>query len=94
MDWISNCIQYLQNHNITRIEPTEKGVQEWTEHVHKIAEGFLSNEIDSWMTGVNKNVAGKQKRIVARYNGSAPVSNNEENGSLGPEIPRTPRGDC
>jgi hypothetical protein len=24
------------------------------------------------MTGVNKNVAGKQKRIVARYNGSAP----------------------
>jgi len=24
------------------------------------------------MTGVNKNVAGKQKRIVARYMGSAP----------------------
>ena len=24
------------------------------------------------MTGVNKNVAGKQKRIVARYNGAAP----------------------
>jgi len=23
------------------------------------------------MTGVNKNVAGRQKRIVARYNGSA-----------------------
>ncbi len=24
------------------------------------------------MTGVNKNVAGRQKRIVARYNGAAP----------------------
>ena len=24
------------------------------------------------MTGVNRNVAGRQKRIVARYNGSAP----------------------
>ena len=34
--------------------------------------GLLSNEVDSWMTGVNLNVAGKQKRIVARYTGSAP----------------------
>ena len=54
------------------MEPTAKGVEQWTEHVHDIAKGFLSNEIDSWMTGVNKNVAGRTKRIVARYNGSAP----------------------
>ena len=47
-------------------------VKAWTEHVHKISEGFLSNDVDSWMTGVNRNVAGKQKRIVARYNGAAP----------------------
>ena len=72
VDWVSNCIEYLTNNSITRIEPTSKGVEEWTEHVHKISEGFLSNEIDSWMTGVNKNVKGRQKRIVARYNGSAP----------------------
>lgn len=30
-------------------------------------------EVDSWMTGVNINVAGKQQRIVARYTGSAPT---------------------
>jgi hypothetical protein len=29
------------------------------------------NEIDSWMTGVNKNVKGKTVRNVARYSGSA-----------------------
>ena len=72
VDWIANCIQYLRAHNINRIEATGDGVKEWTEHVHEISKGFLTNEIDSWMTGVNKNVAGKQKRIVARYNGSAP----------------------
>jgi hypothetical protein len=37
--------------------------------------GLLSNEVDSWMTGVNSNVEGKQTRItriIARYSGSAP----------------------
>jgi biopolymer transport protein ExbB/biopolymer transport protein TolQ len=35
-------------------------------------EGLLSNEVDSWMTGVNMNVDGKQVRIIARYSGTAP----------------------
>lgn len=39
--------------------------------MHKLGEGLLSNTIDSWMTGVNKNLAGKQKRVIARYSGSA-----------------------
>ncbi|KAK3056763.1 hypothetical protein LTR09_002556 [Extremus antarcticus] len=71
VDWLANCIGYLQQKDLSRIEAREEGVKQWTEHVHQISEGFLSNEIDSWMTGVNKNVAGRQKRIVARYNGSA-----------------------
>ncbi len=71
VDWISNCIQYLDTNDIKRIQPTADGVKDWTEHVHEIARGFLTMNVDSWMTGVNKNVAGRQKRIVARYNGSA-----------------------
>ena len=35
--------------------------------------GLLSNEVNSWMTGVNRNVEGKQTRIIARYSGSAPA---------------------
>ncbi|KAF2709142.1 FAD/NAD(P)-binding domain-containing protein [Pleomassaria siparia CBS 279.74] len=69
--WISECIEYLESKEITFIEAKEKGVQEWTDHVHELGEGLLSNEVDSWLTGVNKNVAGKQKRIIARYSGAA-----------------------
>lgn len=47
-------------------------VEEWTDHVHDLGKNLLSNKVDSWMTGVNRNVAGKQKRTVARYMGSAP----------------------
>jgi len=47
-------------------------VRKWTEHVHECGKGLLSNTVDSWLTGVNKNVAGKQERIIARYSGAAP----------------------
>jgi hypothetical protein len=38
-----------------------------------LGEGLLSNEVDSWMTGINRNVEGKTERIIARYSGSAPA---------------------
>ena len=45
----------------------------WTEHVKSLGDGLLSNEVNSWMTGINRNVEGKQTRIIARYSGSAPA---------------------
>ena len=49
------------------------GVTAWTDHVKALGVGLLSNEVNSWMTGINSNVEGKQTRIVARYSGSAPA---------------------
>ncbi|KAI9691938.1 MAG: hypothetical protein M1822_008011 [Bathelium mastoideum] len=57
--------------NYTYAVPTEDAVERWTEHVVDCSEGALLNEVDSWMTGVNKNVVGKTQRSVARYAGSA-----------------------
>jgi hypothetical protein len=34
---------------------------------------MLSMEVDSWLTGVNKNVKGTQTRTVARYFGPGPM---------------------
>ncbi|KAK5048210.1 hypothetical protein LTR84_005880 [Exophiala bonariae] len=68
---ICELLQYCDENHYTYVEPTQDAVEDWTEHVHKCAEGALSNEVDSWMTGVNKNVAGKTTRSVARYAGSA-----------------------
>lgn len=68
---ITDLLQYCHDHGYTYVEPTEEAVDAWTEHVVECSKGSLSNEIDSWMTGVNKNVKGKTKRTVARYSGSA-----------------------
>jgi hypothetical protein len=69
--WVADLIEWAVNNNVTIIEATEAGKQAWTKHVHECAVGFLANEVDSWMTGVNRNVAGKQQRSIARYNGPA-----------------------
>jgi hypothetical protein len=48
-------------------------VASWTDHVKALGVGLLSNDVNSWMTGINSNVEGKQTRIIARYSGSAPA---------------------
>lgn len=68
---ISDLLQYCKDNNITYVEPTEEAVKAWTEHVVECSKGSLINEVDSWMTGVNKNVKGKLFRSVARYAGTA-----------------------
>ncbi|KAM0429796.1 hypothetical protein ACHAPT_006402 [Fusarium lateritium] len=69
---ISNLLQYCKDNNYSYAEPTQEAVDEWTDHVVECSKSqTLMNEIDSWMTGVNKNVKGKTVRNVARYSGSA-----------------------
>ncbi len=72
VDWVAGLLGYMKEHNLTLVEAKSEAVDAWTDFVKEKAQGLLSNEIDSWMTGVNLNVEGKSKRIVARYSGSAP----------------------
>jgi cation diffusion facilitator CzcD-associated flavoprotein CzcO len=73
VDWVTRLIRYAQESNLTRVEATAAGVTSWTDHVKALGVGLLSNEVNSWMTGINTNVEGKQTRIIARYSGSAPA---------------------
>jgi cation diffusion facilitator CzcD-associated flavoprotein CzcO len=70
VDVVCDLLQYCHEKGYETVEPTEEAVRKWTAHVVESAQGLLSNEIDSWMTGVNKNVKGKTERSVARYAGS------------------------
>jgi cation diffusion facilitator CzcD-associated flavoprotein CzcO len=73
VDWVTGLIRYARNHGLTRVAATVAGVASWTDHVKSLGVGLLSNEVNSWMTGINTNVEGKQTRIIARYSGSAPA---------------------
>jgi cation diffusion facilitator CzcD-associated flavoprotein CzcO len=73
VEWVTDLIQYLEKERLVYAEVRPEAAQEWHQYVLQSAEGLLTNDIDSWMTGVNSNVDGKQKRIVARYAGTAPA---------------------
>jgi cation diffusion facilitator CzcD-associated flavoprotein CzcO len=73
VEWVTGLLRFAREHGLTRVEATEEGVRSWTEHVRTVGAHLLTNEIDSWMTGVNRNVEGKQTRTLARYSGSAPA---------------------
>jgi hypothetical protein len=70
---LTGVIRHMRDNGLSRAECTPAGVADWTDHVKALGEGLLSNEIDSWMTGINRNVEGKTERIIARYSGSAPA---------------------
>ena len=73
VEWVTGLIQFATERGLTRIEATAAGVAEWTDHVLALGEGQLMNEIGSWMTGVNRNVEGKQKPRIMRFSGGHPA---------------------
>jgi cation diffusion facilitator CzcD-associated flavoprotein CzcO len=73
VEWVTGLIRFATERGLTRIEATAAGVEEWTDHVLALGEGQLMNEIGSWMTGVNRNVEGKQRPRIMRYSGGHPA---------------------
>tara|TARA_B100000745_G_scaffold117463_1_gene75887 strand:+ start:355 stop:1287 length:933 start_codon:yes stop_codon:yes gene_type:complete len=70
VEWITNLILYMNERSLTCAEATPEAVDSWYQYVLEQGEGLLSNQVDSWMTGINSNLEGRQKRIIARYSGS------------------------
>jgi cation diffusion facilitator CzcD-associated flavoprotein CzcO len=72
-DWVTEVIRFARDRGLTRIEATAAGAAAWTDHVIATSEGLLFTEVDSWMTGINRNVEGKQVRRIMRYSGGHPA---------------------
>jgi len=70
VEWITDLIQHMRARNFTRAEATAEAVASWYKHVVEQGEGLLTNQVDSWMTGINSNLDGRQKRILIRYSGT------------------------
>jgi cation diffusion facilitator CzcD-associated flavoprotein CzcO len=71
-DWVTGLIRFAHERGLTRIEASAAGATAWTDHVIASSEGLLFTEVDSWMTGINRNVKGKQVRRIMRYSGGHP----------------------
>ncbi len=73
VDWVTGLLAFMRERRLTRVEALPASVANWMQTVRESSQGLLFNEVNSWFTGVNTNVEGKQTRTLARYSGSAPA---------------------
>lgn len=72
-EWVAGLVEHLTANGHTLAAAQEEAERAWMDFVAEKAEGLLSNEVDSWMTGINLNVEGRQVRRLVRYSGPAPL---------------------
>ena len=74
VEWVTELMRYAREKGITRIETTPEAEADWSRHVEELAGGLLYTLVDSWMTGINRNVEGRTTRRVLQYQGGAPAN--------------------
>ena len=71
VNWIADCIDYMDSNGFSSIEPTNTAEQDWIAHVNEVAEGtmYTAPSCNSWYLGAN--IPGKP-RIFMPYVGGFP----------------------
>ena len=59
VEWICDCLQYLRDHGLARIEATKPAEDRWVEHVNQAADRTLFPLANSWFLGAN--IPGKPR---------------------------------
>jgi hypothetical protein len=72
VEWVTQLVQFMQQHGYDMAEASREAEIEWTKHVHEVGEGLLLTKVNSWYTGVNSNVEGKTTRRILTYLGGVP----------------------
>ena len=73
VDWVTDLLRHARDTGCTRFEATEEAEADWSRHINELADGMLYTQIDSWATGINSNVEGKNVRRILQYQGGAPA---------------------
>ncbi len=66
VEWISDCIKYMLEHDLSKIEPQVEAEESWVEHVNEVANFTLYPRANSWYLGAN--IPGKP-RVFMPYVG-------------------------
>ena len=72
VEWVTDFIRYMREHEYEFCETTLGAENEWTEHVYQTAMRTLLPTADSWFTNVNQNLPEKPRTFLL-YAGGSPV---------------------
>jgi cyclohexanone monooxygenase len=84
VDWIGDCINYLEQSGLSSIEAKRDAQEQWVAHVNEVADASVYPHCNSWYLG--SNIPGKP-RVFMPYLGFPPyaercstVANNDYEG--------------
>jgi cation diffusion facilitator CzcD-associated flavoprotein CzcO len=74
VDWVTDLLQYIWQHDLTRAEADPQAEQEWGDHVRELYGMVLMRKAQGWFTGYNSNVDGHEQGTIRYlvYNGGTP----------------------
>ena len=75
VEWVTDLFRHMQAEGLTNVAATKEAEDEWTEHVHETSERMLFTKVDSWFTGINPNLKGRDTRKFLLYAAGAPKYN-------------------
>jgi cation diffusion facilitator CzcD-associated flavoprotein CzcO len=67
VEWISDCLAYLREHDLAVIEARQDAMERWTDHVQEVANLTLYPRAASWYMGAN--VPGKPRLFLPYIGG-------------------------
>jgi cation diffusion facilitator CzcD-associated flavoprotein CzcO len=67
VDWITDCVQWLRDHDYRSIEASAEAEDDWADHTAHLASLTLFPKADSWYMGAN--VPGKKRMFMAYVGG-------------------------
>jgi cyclohexanone monooxygenase len=70
VEWVSDCISYMREKGLTRIEATPQAEDAWREYVAEAGAKLLRTKANSWFVGAN--IPGKARFLLGSPD-SAPV---------------------
>ena len=72
VDWLSDMMAHAKSAGIQRIEPEIAATESYTLYCSKLMGKLLLGQTNSWFTGINKNIEGRDKREVLLFVGGNP----------------------
>lgn len=72
VDWLSDMMAHAKRSGVERIEPEVAAAESYSEYCAKLMGKLLLGQTDSWFTGINKNIEGRDKREALLFVGGNP----------------------
>lgn len=72
IDWLSDMMSRAKEAGVKRIEPEQEAADSFTLYAAKLQGKLLLGQTNSWFTGINTNIPGRDKREVLLFVGGNP----------------------